>query len=184
MPRRILLAALTICTLTASGLAADMPASPYAGQQTRAIKALSPEDVAALRNGEGMGMAKAAELNGYPGPTHVLALAPQLGLTESEQQRVTTIFEGMSAAAKPLGSEVIAREQALDQLFAKGEITPNRLATETAAIGELQGRLQSVHLLAHLETRAVLNPDQIARYEQLRGNREPAEMPQHHHHHG
>jgi hypothetical protein len=58
-----------------------------------------------------MGMAKAAELNGYPGPTHVLALAPQLGLTESEQQRVTTIFEGMSAAAKPLGSEVIAREQ-------------------------------------------------------------------------
>ena len=56
MPHRILLAALTICTLTAS----DMPASPYAGQQTRAIKALSPEDIASLRNGEGMGMAKAA----------------------------------------------------------------------------------------------------------------------------
>jgi hypothetical protein len=54
----------------------------------------------------------------------------------------------MNAAAKPLGSEVIAREQALDQLFAKGEITPNRLATETAGIGELQGRLRSVHLSA------------------------------------
>jgi Spy/CpxP family protein refolding chaperone len=184
MPHRILLAALTICTLTASELAADMPASPYAGQQTRAIKALSPEDIAALRNGEGMGMAKAAELNGYPGPAHVLALAAQLDLTENQQQRVTAIFERMSAAAKPLGSEVIAREQALDQLFAKGEITPNRLATETAAIGELQGRLRSVHLSAHLETRAVLNPDQIARYEQLRGYREPAEIPQHHHHHG
>ena len=111
MPHRILLAALTICFLTASALAADIPASPYAGEQTRAIKALSPEDIAALRNGEGMGMAKAAELNGYPGPAHVLALAAQLGLTENQLQRVTAIFEGMSAAAKPLGSEVIAREQ-------------------------------------------------------------------------
>src|SRR6266436_5241565 len=71
------------------------------------------------------------------------------GLTESQQQRVTAIFEPMSAAAKPLGSEVIAREQALDQLFAKGEITPDRLTAETAAIGELQGRLRSVHLSAH-----------------------------------
>jgi hypothetical protein len=39
---------------------------PYAGQQARTIKALSDEDIAALRKGEGMGMAKAAELNGYP----------------------------------------------------------------------------------------------------------------------
>ena len=74
MPHRILLAALTICSLTTSELAADMPTSPYAGQQNRPVKALSPEDIAALRNGEGMGMAKAAELNGYPGPAHVLAL--------------------------------------------------------------------------------------------------------------
>src|SRR6516165_10176544 len=146
MPHRILLAALTICFLTASALAADIPASPYAGEQTRTIKALSDEDIAALRNGEGMGMAKAAELNGYPGPVHVLALAMQLGLTESQQQRVAAIFDRMSAAAKLLGGEVVVREQTLDQLFAKGEITPERLTEETAAIGELQGRLRSVHL--------------------------------------
>jgi hypothetical protein len=90
----------------------------------------------------------------------------------------------MSTAAKPLGGEVIAREQAPDQLFAKGEVTPNRLVAEVAAIGALQGRLRSVHLSAHLETRAVLSSDQIARpREQPRGCREPAEMPQHHHHH-
>jgi hypothetical protein len=58
----------------------------------------------------------------------------------------------MSAAAKPLGGELIAREQVLDQLFARGEITPDRLAIETEAIGELNGRLRSVHLAAHLET--------------------------------
>jgi hypothetical protein len=64
---------------------------------------------------------------------------------------------------------LIAREQTLDQLFANGEITLERLSAETAAIGELQGRLRLVHLAAHLETRSLLDQDQIARYEQLRG---------------
>jgi hypothetical protein len=78
----------------------------------------------------------------------------------------------MSAAAKSLGAEMIDREQALDQLFVKGEITPERLATETTAIGELKGRLRVVHLAAHLETRALLEPEQLALYQQLRGYRE------------
>src|SRR5215472_3183899 len=98
-------------------LAADMP---YAGQQGRAIKALSDDDIASLRKGEGMGMAKAAELNGYPGPAHVLALAVQLGLTDAERRDVQAIFDRMSDAAKPLGAELIEREHSLDQLFAKG----------------------------------------------------------------
>jgi Spy/CpxP family protein refolding chaperone len=173
------LLALAACLLAVPVLAADMP---YAGQQARTIKALSDEDIAALSKGEGMGMAKAAELNGYPGPKHVLTLATKLGLTEDQQRRVTAIFDRMSAAAKLLGGELIAREQALDQLFAKGEITPDRLAAETAAIAELQGRLRAVHLAAHLETRALLQPDQIARYEQLRGYGDPATPAQHHHH--
>ena len=160
--------------------AADMP---YAGQQSRPIKALSDDDIAALQNGEGMGMAKAAELNGYPGPKHVLDLARQLQLTDGQWRGVQAIFDRMSAAAKPLGGELIAQEQALDQLFAKGDITPDRLAAATAAIAELQGRLRAVHLSAHLETRALLNPDQVARYQQLRGyNASPA--PEHHHNHG
>jgi len=160
--------------------AADMP---YAGQQSRPIKALSDDDIAALQNGEGMGMAKAAELNGYPGPKHVLDLARQLQLTDGQWRGVQAIFDRMSAAAKPLGGELIAQEQALDQLFAKGDITPDRLAAATAAIAELQGRLRAVHLSAHLETRALLNPDQIARYKQLRGyGASPG--PEHHHHHG
>jgi Spy/CpxP family protein refolding chaperone len=163
-------------------LAADMPAKPYAGQEARTIKALPDEDIAALRKGEGMGMAKAAELNGYPGPVHVLSLAKQLRLTDSQRQRVTEIFERMSAAARPLGAELIAREQVLDQLFATGEITPDRLTAETAAIAELQGRLRSVHLSAHLETRALLNPDQIGLYERLRGYSQPQGPAQHHHH--
>ena len=53
-----------------SALAADMP---YAGQQTRTIKALSDQEVSDYVEGRGMGSSKAAELNHYPGPAHVLA---------------------------------------------------------------------------------------------------------------
>ena len=87
----------------------------------------------------------------------------------------------MSEAAKSLGAEMIDREQALDQLFAKGEMTPERLAAETIAIGELNGRLRAVHLAAHLETRALLRPEQLALYRQLRGY---GESKGHHRHPG
>jgi len=137
-----------------------------------------------LRKGEGLGMAKAAELNGYPGPMHVLTLAKQIELTDSQQRQVTAIFERMNAAAKSLGAELITHEQTLDELFAKGEITPDRLTAEMAVVAELQGRLRSVHLGAHLETRALLNPDQIARYEQFRGYGQPQGPTQHHHRDG
>ena len=150
-------------------LQADDTRSAYAGEHERNIKALSQEDVAALRNGDGMGLAKAAELNGYPGPRHVLALAGELKLTESQIARVTTIRDRMSAAARPLGDELIERERGLDRLFAEREITPERLGAATAAIGDIQGRLRAVHLAAHLNTRALLSSEQITEYDKLRG---------------
>ena len=176
-----ILALVLAATAFAVPVRADNQSAPYAGQQARSIKSLSAEDVAALLKGEGMGMAKAAELNGYPGPAHVLTLAKELALTESQLQQVTAIYDRMSAAAKPLGVELIDRERVLDQLFATREVTPVRLATETAAIGELEGRLRSVHLTAHLETRALLNPHQIALYQQIRGYGDPGALPHHHH---
>jgi hypothetical protein len=156
---------------------------PYAGQQTRSIKALSTEDVAGLLNGEGMGMAKAAELNGYPGPAHVLALAKELKPTEAQQVQVQGIFDRMNAEARRLGTILIEHERALDDLFASGIITPDRLVVETAAISEIQGKLRSVHLAAHLETKPILGADQIALYSRLRGygHHNP---PHHQHHHG
>jgi hypothetical protein len=75
----------------------------------------------------------------------------------------------MGAAAQPLGAELIEREHMLDHLFARGEITAEWLTSETAAIGLIQGRLRAVHLAAHLETRAALNPEQVTEYERLRG---------------
>jgi Spy/CpxP family protein refolding chaperone len=179
MKPRLLVLVAAACALAVPVLADN--AMPYAGQQTRQIKALSDEDISALLRGEGMGFAKAAELNGYPGPAHVLTLAQQLKLTETQRQQVQAIFNRMDAAAKPLGAELVEHERLLDQLFAKGEITPERLAAETAAIGCLEGHLRSVHLAAHLETRALLSVDQIALYEQLRGYGDLA-SPMHRHH--
>ena len=163
------LAALAAMCLLAQPAAADTARSAYVGQQSRAIKALSAEDIAALRNGDGMGLAKAAELNGYPGPRHVLALVRELKLTEAQAAQVTAVRDRMSAAARPLGDELIDRERGLDRLFAEREITPERLTAAAAAIGDLQGRLRVVHLAAHLETRAVLSAEQIAHYDKLRG---------------
>jgi Heavy-metal resistance len=165
----VVMGVLAAMCLLSQPAAADSARSAYVGQQSRDIKALSDEDIAALRNGDGMGLAKAAELNGYPGPRHVVALVRQLRLSESQAAQVTTIRDRMSTAARPLGDELIDHERTLDQLFAQHAITPERLTAAMAAIGDIQGRLRAVHLAAHLETRAVLSTEQIAQYDKLRG---------------
>jgi Spy/CpxP family protein refolding chaperone len=181
MRNQILIAVLATGMFAMPALAADTPAQPYAGQQARSIKALSDDDIAALRKGEGMGMAKAAELNGYPGPAHVLSLAKQLDLTDDQLRQVRWAFERMNAAARLLGGEVIAHEQALDQMFATGRADHDQVAAESLSIGDLQGRLRSVHLTAHLEMKTLLTADQIATYQHLRGYGGSMPPPTHRH---
>jgi hypothetical protein len=91
-------------------------------------------------------------------------------------------FDRMSAAARLRGIEIVAAERRLDEAFASGAIDPETLRAETAAIGELQGRLRTVHLAAHLETRAQLSVEQIARYDALRGYGGGAPPAGHDHH--
>ena len=157
---------------------------PYAGQQMRAIKALSADEIADLEAGRGMGFAKAAELNHYPGPAHILEMRDQLGLSADQTAAVEAAFRRMSAAAKPLGATLLDRERRLDEEFADGAITETALARETAEIGALQGRLRAVHLGAHLEMRRILTAAQIAQYDALRGYGDMPEMPMDHHGHG
>ena len=179
--KRVVTVFLGAC-LFAAPIGAETPPAPYAGQQTRPIKALSADDIAALLNGDGMGMAKAAELNGYPGPRHVLDLSAQLALTPDQRRQIQAVFERMNAAARPLGAQLVERERSLDQLFRSGDVSPDRLAAETGRIGDLQGRLRAVHLGAHLATRALLTTDQIALYKHLRGYDGQSAPAQHRHH--
>ena len=92
--------------------AANAP-SPYVGQEQRAVKALSQQEIDDLRNGRGMGLAKAAELNSYPGPAHVLELQRELGLTARQIERTTALHHRMSAEAKALGEAILQREAGL-----------------------------------------------------------------------
>jgi hypothetical protein len=91
--------------------------SPYAGEQTRGIKALSSEDVEELLRGGGWGLAKAAELNGMPGPTHVLDMAADLGLSAEQTEKVRHVRDEMRRAAVALGERFVAREAELEASF-------------------------------------------------------------------
>lgn len=143
--------------------------SPYAGQETREIKALSKSKIDGYLSGEGMGYAKAAELNHYPGPRHVLDLSEQLSLTNGQKAKTKRLFESVKKEAVSLGSKIIDREKELDSLFAHGTIDNKRLESMLTEIGMLQSKLRYVHLSAHLEEKKILTAHQIGLYDQLRG---------------
>ncbi len=145
--------------------------TPYAGLQQRPVKALSEQQVLDLRAGRGMGLALAAELNGYPGPLHVLELADDLALTTALRQQVQRLYDTMKAEAVPAGEALIALEGALDRAFADRTISTDSLATLTTQIGEAQARLRAIHLKYHLTTTDLLSPHQRHRYAELRGYR-------------
>ncbi len=176
MRSTLLAAALAAAALPAlaqhSHSQAGSPAlSPYAGMQDRNIKALSESQLADLRAGKGMSLALAAELNGYPGPSHTLALAGRLGLSEAQRKQTEGLFERMQAEAIAAGDRVIETEAALDQLFRDGAADAARMQAATAEAARAQGALRAVHLHYHLKMREVLTPEQTAQYAALRGYR-------------
>jgi Spy/CpxP family protein refolding chaperone len=166
----------TICLLVLSLASAlsvsaqeELKHGGYAGEERREIKSLSAEEVEELLKGQGMGLAKAAELNHYPGPRHVLELAAELQLTPEQRTRTQAAFERMRSEAVQLGRRIVERERTLDALFARGDIDEGQLHTETSEIAQLQGALRAAHLAAHLEMRRILSPQQIKKYDELRG---------------
>lgn len=156
-------------------------AQPYAGLQSRAIKALSDQQIADLKNGRGMGLALAAELNGYPGPLHVIELRRELDMSEPQVTRAEELFRQMKAETIPLGEALIAQEAALDRQFAERRITPASLDETTARIGEAQAKLRAAHLRYHLAMLAVMTPEQVQRYGELRGYTAAHGSPSQHH---
>lgn len=157
--------------------------APYAGQESRKIKSLSESEVEGYLNGRGMGLAKPAELNSYPGPMHVLELSEKLGLSEEQKAGTQKAFERMRAEAVRLGKMIVEREAALDSLFAEGKADAPSLRASVEEIARLQGELRVVHLRAHLEMRQLLSPAQIRKYDELRGYAS-GENTNHHKRHG
>jgi Spy/CpxP family protein refolding chaperone len=176
--------ALLIILMLAASPALAQQHQPYKGMQQRAIKALSAEQIADLRAGRGMGLALAAELNGYPGPAHVLELADKLALTPAQRERTQALFDAMKAEAIALGEKLIAEEAALDSAFARRTATAASLTQQTAAVGAAQAALRAAHLRYHLAQIEVLTPAQVRRYAELRGyDGEHAPRRRHQHRH-
>lgn len=131
---------------------------------------LDADEAAGLAEGRGLGMARPAERNRYPGPLHVLELADSLGLDARQRETAERLRAEMLAEAVPLGEQILTVERHLDALFASGDATPEAVDRMTAHAAQLRGRLRAAHLRTHLGMRDALTPEQIAAYDQLRSH--------------
>jgi hypothetical protein len=162
-------AAMTIAVVLITANSFAQSHQPYAGHQARAVKALSEQQIGDLRAGRGMSMALPAELNGYPGPLHVIEHASALALTPSQLTHMQRLYGEMKGEAVALGERLIAQEIELDRQFSSRTATSASLIQATGAIGNTQGELRATHLHYHLLTVEVLTRDQLRRYAALRG---------------
>jgi Spy/CpxP family protein refolding chaperone len=176
---RILLLAAAALAAASSSPATFAQQASYADLRAREVKALSAAQIGDLREGRGMGLALAAELNGAPGPMHVIELAREIGLTAAQLEHMQSIMMRMRSQAKALGEEVVQAEIALDRAFQRATLDAAAVQRMTEELGVLGGRLRAVHLQAHVETKSVLTAAQIASYNRARGYApEPSGAPQ------
>jgi hypothetical protein len=171
---------LAACTVVLGGAALAQEAQPYAGMDARSIKTLSEQQVDDLRAGRGMGLALAAELNGYPGPSHAIELSASLQLSSDQVAKLGDAVAAMKAETIPIGELLISQERDLNEEFASQRITPASLQAAVEAIGATQAVLRGAHLKYHLSTAAILTPEQIRRYAELRGYGSSSQLHQHH----
>lgn len=139
-------------------------------------RSLTLEEIRGLREGEGMGLARAAELNGYPGPAHLLeaARAGKIHLYAEQREAIERIRTATMAKAQTLGHEILAQEASLEASFRAGRIVEADLARQLEDIGRKLAELRLTHLRAHLLAAAILRPEQIEEYYQFQGYAAPS----------
>ena len=76
--------------------------SKYVGQEKREIKSLSESDIEELENGKGWGFAKAAELNGVPGPIHLLEMKKEIRLSSEQIQKMENMATKFGSFCKKM----------------------------------------------------------------------------------
>ena len=166
----------------ALGLPALAQHRPYEGQEGREIKALSAEEVKQHLAGAGMGYAKAAELNSFPGPQHALELADKLGLSEEQRTATRRLMDEHKAEARAIGAKLVEAERRLDALFRRGKVGAEELAAGVREAATLQGEYRLSHLETHRRLRAILTDAQVAKYDVLRGYTSKSGPPSGHKH--
>ena len=162
------LAAILSITVAASA-AVNAPANPYAGQEAQAAKSLSDAEVAGLLSGKGAGLAKAAELDGDPGPAHVLELAAPLKLDANQLEATRQLMAVHLSSATQHGAELLASERTLDALSAQRQADPASMVRATQHVGGQRARLRAEHLTVQLAQTALLSAEQVRRHRAPRG---------------
>lgn len=181
MHRIIIAMALTFSSAAFAQHTHPSQGSAYSSMHGRDIKALSDEQLSDLREGRGMGASLPAELNGVPGPLHLLQLAGQLKVSPEQQAALERVMSEMKASAQRLGTQVIAAEAELDRSFKSGNAYESSITEATARIAALQGQLRAVHLVAHLKAKQLMSAEQVAAYNIARGyGQQPSPHGRHH----
>ena len=171
MNTKVIILSLIIALMLVSTLSAadHSHKSKYAGEEKREIKSLSETDIAELKNGKGWGLAKAAELNGMPGPAHLLEMKDEIDLDTKQVRAIEDLYAKMKHEAIPLGLELIELERELNNHFADRTITYELLGIVLERVAQVLKKLRYVHLSTHLKTPNILTSEQIVLYNKLRG---------------
>jgi len=171
----VIVATLVSCTAQpmSNPTSTPVPTSPYVPLLDSPVRGMSPEEIKELETGSGAGFARAAELNGYPGPRHVLDLQDELGLSKDQLAQVQQLYDGMNGEARTLGAEILQLEAELELAFRNGTIDDTSLETKVSNLAEKYGELRLLHLHTHLAAITLLTPHQLALYNQLRGYSQP-----------
>ncbi len=163
-----------------SSIAVAIPESNYSGQEQRKIKALSQDEIDGYLTGKGMGLAKSAELNSFPGPKHVMELFQELSLSKSQIEETKKIVEAMKIKAIKYGQLLLKKEEEIEGLFSKGTVNPQVLARVLSESAKIKSKLRGAHLMAHIEQKARLSKHQIRFYDTLRGHADDHSMQKEH----
>jgi Spy/CpxP family protein refolding chaperone len=127
----------------------------------------SKERAEGLLEGRGMGLAVAAENNGYPGPRHALDAADKLGLSAEQRTQIAALVDQMKGEAIPAAQRLLDDEAALDRLFIDHRATLASITAASEQAGRSEAAARVVHLKYHLAMMKVLTPEQVAEYEAL-----------------
>lgn len=128
------------------------------------IKSLSAEEISGFSEGLGMGQAKAAELNGFPGPKHLLERTAELKLSGPQVASLEKLRTEMTAEARKYGAEVIESERVLNRLFVEDSANEESLSSAVQRAEEAKAKVRLAHLRTHLAAKKVLTDDQLKLY--------------------
>ena len=131
--------------------------------------ALSPQEAQQYLSGAGMGYAKPAELNQFPGPMHVLELADKLKLSDEQRKQTQRLMDEHKAEARTIGAKLVEAERSIEALFRSGNVQQEKLAQAVSDAAAIEGQYRLSHLETHRRMRALLTDEQVKRYDQLRG---------------